>query len=281
MTGMIVVGATDAPASRRAVDWAATRAIARKQKLELIGVVGGAVGSVGEGAVVDEARAATQQLLEAEAARIAADGLDVGIRVEVGDPVSALTDASKGAVLLVIGSDYRGPGEGPSRGAHGIRIVAGSACPVAVVPDIDTVDGRHGVVVGVDGSPVSEHAIAFAAAEADLLREPLIAVNVWTPISAPRNSLMVMPQAYREGMEQGAHETLGLSLAGLRSRYPDLEIQQRVVEGFPSSVISGLAQTARLVVVGSHGRGAVRRFLLGSVSHEVIQRLATVTAVVR
>ena len=36
-----------------------------------------------------------------------------------------------------------------------------------------------------------------------------------------------------------------------------------------------------MTVVGSHGRGAFKRFLLGSISHEVLSRLATVTAVVR
>lgn len=281
MTGTIVVGVTEASGSRRAVDWAAARAVARRQRLELLGVVGGVVGSVGEGEVVEAARDATRQLLEAEAERIAADGLAVSIRIEAGDPVSALIAASKDATLLVIGSDYRGPGEGPARGSHGIRIVAGSSSPVAVVPDIDTDEARRGVVVGVDGSAVSEAAIAFAASEADRLGEPLIAVIVWTPVSAPRNSVMVVPEAYRASMQQSAQEALSLSLAGLRGRYPDLVIEERVVEGFPSAVINRLAVGARLTVVGSHGRGVVRRFLLGSISHEILQRLATVTVVVR
>ncbi|RZI88178.1 MAG: universal stress protein, partial [Microbacterium sp.] len=46
-------------------------------------------------------------------------------------------------------------------------------------------------------------------------------------------------------------------------------------------VLNELAASARLTVVGTHGRGAVARFLLGSISQEVLSRLASVTAVVR
>lgn len=281
MSEKIVVGVTDAQASRRAVDWAVSRATARGQSIELLGVVGGAIGMVGEGIVIQAATEATDQLLAEVADRIRADGLTVTTRTALGDPVSTLIEASEHAALLVIGSDYRGPGQGPARGSHGIRIAAGSHCPVVVVPDFDLEDGRRGVVVGVDGSPVSEDAIAFAAAEADRLGEPLTAVIVWTPISAPRNALMTTSAGYRQGMEQASREALSLSLAGLRSQYPGLEIVEAVAEGFPSAVINDLAEEARLTVVGSRGHGIVRRFLLGSISHEVLQRLASVTAVVR
>ncbi len=280
MTEKIVVGVPVGGGSHRAVDWAAARAVARKQGLELVSVVGGAIGMVGEGEILAAAREAATEHLEAEAKRVRAPHLTVATRVVIGDPVSTLAEASHDAALLVIGSDYQRPGHGPARGSHGIRIVASAFCPVLVVPDHEISD-RRGVVVGVDGSSVSEAAIAFAAEEADRLGEPLTAVTVWTPISAPRNSLMVMPDAYRAAMEEGAHEALGLSVAGLRRNHPDLQLDKRVGEGFPSAVITALAAQARLVVVGSHGRGAVRRFLLGSISHEVLQRLATVTAVVR
>jgi nucleotide-binding universal stress UspA family protein len=46
-------------------------------------------------------------------------------------------------------------------------------------------------------------------------------------------------------------------------------------------VINGEAANASLVVVGSHGRGAVARFLLGSVSHGVLARLAAPTVIAR
>jgi len=281
MSEKIIVGVIDANASRRAVDWAASRAVARRQRLELMTVIGGAIGAVGEAAVIASARDAAAEALRAEAERIARDGLVVEVRVESGNPVASLATASKDAALLVIGSDYRGPGSGPARGVHGIRITASAHCPVVVVPDAEPAPGRHGIVVGVDGSPASEGAIAFAAAEADRLDEPLIAVTVWTPVDAPRNAIMVNMSEYRHAMEEAARQSLAVSLAGLRRAYPDLVIDERIAEGYPSVVINGLAEQAVLAVVGTHGRGALRRFLLGSISHEVLQRLATVTAVVR
>lgn len=281
MSEKIVVGVVDAQRSRRAVDWAVSRAVAHGQSVELLGVVGGAVGMVGEGLVIQAAVEATAELLAEVAADVQTTSVTVTTRTAIGDPAATLIDASKDAALLVIGSDYQGPGRGPARGSHGIRIAAASHSPVVVVPDFDVDDDRRGVVVGVDGSPVSEAAIAFAAAEADRLGEPLTAVIVWTPIAAPRNPLMATSEGYRKGMEQAAREALALSLAGLRGQYPGIEIEEAVAEGFPSVVINDLAAEARLTVIGSRGHGAVRRFLLGSISHEVLQRLASVTAVVR
>jgi nucleotide-binding universal stress UspA family protein len=275
----IVVGITDAAVTRRAIDWAARRAAETRRPLELLAVVGGATGAVGEGAIVEAALADAQVRAEEEASRISTGGLDVHTRVDRGNPVSRLVEASEGAALLVIGSDYAGPGTKASRGAHGLRIAAGAHCPVVVVPDFD-VEGRTGVVVGVDGSPAGEKAVAFAAAEADRLGEPLVAVSVWTPLEVPRN-MGVYPVEYLENLAKLTEESLAISLAGLRSEYPDLVIEPRVERGYPSQVINEVAAQARLAVVGSHGRGALARFLLGSISQEVLARLATVTAVVR
>lgn len=279
MGNEIVVGAADTDAGRRAVEWAAQRAADRTQPLLLIGVVGGATGAVGEGAVIDEAVAMTTSHLEELAAPLRERGLHVDVRASAGNPVNVLIDASTDAALLVIGSDYRGPGHGPARGSHGVRIAAAAHCPVIVVPETDAAE-RAGVIVGIDGSEVSEAATRFAAREADRLGEPLIAISVWTPVPMSRHH-GGYPKEYLDSMQSMASETLGLALGGLRQDFPDLQIEERVERGYPSEVINDLAGSARMVVVGSHGRGAVARFLLGSISHEVLARLGAVTAVVR
>jgi nucleotide-binding universal stress UspA family protein len=278
MAGRIIVGVTGAPVARRAVDWAVARAARTHQPVELIAVVGGAIGAVGEAEVLGAAQTASQQLLDSEAARI--QGVEVTTRVASGNPIAVLVEASADAAMLVIGSDYRGGGTGPARGVHGMRIAAGSKCPVVVVPDRDLGEGA-GIVVGVDGSDVSEHAIEFAAAEADRLGETLVAVSVWTPLHTPRTAMEVYPDLYLANMQSAAEETLALSLAGISSRHPDLKVVRRAERGHPSQVLSEIARDARLVVVGTHGRGAVARFLLGSISQELLSHLPTATAVVR
>ncbi|MFX6230669.1 universal stress protein, partial [Acinetobacter baumannii] len=70
-------------------------------------------------------------------------------------------------------------------------------------------------------------------------------------------------------------------LAGLRQDYPDLAVTTLVESGYPAQVLARTAHSARLLVVGSPGRGAVARFLLGSTSHAVLSHLPTVTVVVR
>ncbi len=280
MSEVIVVGVSGAPVSARVVDWAMTRAAERSQRVELVSVVGGAIGTLGEGGPLAEATAASRSFLE-DYVRLHADwDVEVSVRVEVGNPVERLVSASEDAALLVIGSDYQG-GSSPSvRGFHGVRITAGAHCPVVVVPDFDPAD-RQGVVVGVDGSEISESALRFAAAEADRSDEPLMAVSVWTPLTAPGYGLVGYSQPYLDNMQTATEEILAIALAGLSTDYPDLTIVPVVESGYPSRVLDELAATARLCVVGSRGRGAIRRFLLGSISQEVIAHPATVTAVVR
>ena len=274
----IVVGATSKPGSRRAIEWAVERAVSTGARLELFSVIGGAVGAVGEQEVVQRAVDYEEAFLRNEAASLSARGIDVAVRVTNGNPTKELVDASADAGLLVIGSDHTG-GPDKHRGPHGTRIVAGAHCPVVVVPDIDTT-GRTGVVVGVDGSEVSHAALAFAAAEAARFAEPLTVVSTWMPV-VYTGDIAPYPDMYLTDL-QGTTEAFAQSMADeVRKAHPNLEIVVHVDEGDPAAVITEVAASARLAVVGTHGRTGLARFLLGSVSTQVLDHLTTVTAAVR
>ncbi|GAA5093665.1 universal stress protein [Microbacterium yannicii] len=280
----IVVGVTDRPVSQRATDWAADRAAATGRGLELLSVVGGATGAVGEDEVLQRAKASAQALADAEVVRLSGKGLTVRASVSHGNPTEVLIEQSKDAALLVIGSDIRGDDHEKKRGPHGRRIVAGAHCPVVVVPDIDTSD-RRGVVVGVDGSDVSQRALEFAAAEAAASGDTLTAVSAWIPVSVGTDyaigGVSDYPDLYLTDLQQQTERALDELLTDVRAAHPELPIGTYVAEGDPGYVINEAAATARLAVVGTHGRTGIARLLLGSVSEHVLAELVTVTAVTR
>ncbi|MEZ3159199.1 universal stress protein [Microbacterium sp. BWT-B31] len=283
MAGTIVVGVTDRAVSERVVDWAAARAGSTGDRLVLLSVVGGAVGAVGEAEVLGTAVTAAESLAETHAERLRSQGGEVEVRVVHGNPTAQLIESSTDASLLVIGSDYRGEGHGGRRGPHGRRIVAGSHCPVVVVPDYD-VGGRSGVVVGLDGSDLSRRALEFAADEASRTGETLTAVSAWTPMpvgSYGMGEVAYYPELYLTDLQGVTESMVADLLAPVREAHPQLRIEAYVAEGDPGLVVNDAAVSARLAVVGTHGRGGLARLLLGSVSENVLAELATVTAVVR
>jgi nucleotide-binding universal stress UspA family protein len=62
---------------------------------------------------------------------------------------------------------------------------------------------------------------------------------------------------------------------------PRFATSGRVMKGDPASVISDASKDVDLVVVGSHGRAGVDQFLLGSVSHAIVHRVACHVLVIR
>jgi nucleotide-binding universal stress UspA family protein len=71
-------------------------------------------------------------------------------------------------------------------------------------------------------------------------------------------------------------KTMGAGLMG--SRY---SIGTRVISGDVAATVAEQAKDADLVVVASHGRKGLERFLLGSVSHAIVHRVGCPVLVVR
>jgi len=69
-----------------------------------------------------------------------------------------------------------------------------------------------------------------------------------------------------------AQRRLDAAAAAVRQMAPNLTVSQAVLEGMPKAAILEEARRwgADLVVVGSHGRGAVKSLFLGSVSLAVV-----------
>lgn len=271
-------------ATLRAVRWAAERASHENARLSLVHVLDETNLA---GADDDMRRAATglaeERLLQAaETARTIDGSLEIEESLLFGSPGDVFADISRQVSFLVVGSEWQGESRANRRRVQSLRIAAASESPVAVIPDIDVSD-RRGVAVGIDGSHASDRAIAFAADEAVRLGEPLIAVHAWDIVALTGGDYGygAVPVLATDDLERSAAAVLDQSLDPLLERYPDLEIEREVVAGDPVHVLAEAARSAALLVVGSHGRGAIARFLLGSVSHGVLARLETPTVVIR
>lgn len=273
---LIVVGVRpDGSDSHPALTWATERARATGADLKLVSVVD-------PKAHAPESRDAHAIApLESLAQPLRDEGLAVTVEVADGAHVDrALPDAATDAALLVIGTDHV-PGTRRERGHLSRHLVSHAHCSVAVVPELDEAQHRReAVVVGVDGSDVSHRALAFAADEATRLGEPLTIVSTWMPVPTSLDVNMTydpLPydlQAPTEAFAQTAVDEA-------HARHPDLDVRTLVAEGDAAIAITDASTSARLTVVGTHGRSGLARLLLGSTSTAVLENATAVTVAVR
>jgi nucleotide-binding universal stress UspA family protein len=275
---VVVVGVDGSDEALRAVRFAAAEALRRRVPLRLVHafgwVVEHAAGGPTRGARYREVlldRARGMVAAAAEVAAGAAPGIEVEQQVVVGFPIEVLAEESRLAQLLVVGGRGLTRLEGALAGSVSAALAAHGVCPVVVVRGAEQ---PGAVVVGIDGTPASEAAIAFAFDEAAARRVPLVAVHAW---GIP----LVGDPTAPEVAEAVAHEQLAQRLAGWAEKYPDVRVRRAVVQDRPVHALAREARRAQLLVVGSRGRGPLARIVLGSVAHAMVHRAPCPVAVVR
>jgi nucleotide-binding universal stress UspA family protein len=101
--------------------------------------------------------------------------------------VPVLIEESGNARLIVLGSRGLGGFSGILVGSTAVALVVHGHCPVAVIRGTKPGEAPpfHGpVVVGVDGSPASDSALAMAFDEASWRGADLVAVHTWLEFSS-------------------------------------------------------------------------------------------------
>jgi nucleotide-binding universal stress UspA family protein len=134
------------------------------------------------------------------------------------------------------------------------------------------------IVVGVDGSPSSVHALEWAIHQAELTGDVIDAVHAW---HFPND--YGMPVADLPDFAGLGAEILDKAIAEARNAtgLATAEIRPHVVEGNPAQTLLDLAKGADLLVVGSRGHGGFAGALLGSVSQHVVHHAPCPVVVVR
>lgn len=134
------------------------------------------------------------------------------------------------------------------------------------------------ILIPVDGSPQSEEAAAFAAAEWP--DAELLALHVIDPVEAGYAAGRVPTageQWYQDAQERAETHFDSASEAAGR----DMEARTEV--GRPAATIVDVAdeEDVDMIVIGSHGREGISRILLGSVAEHVLRESSVPVTVVR
>ncbi len=277
MVERVVVAIDGGPASTAALDWALERAKGQPVNLELTTVV--ELGWAPAGGPDDDFRPVYERALADATRRVEQEAPNIKKTsyVRRGVPADELVRASESADLLVIGTNKTGVLAGAVYGTLPLRLAAHSRCPVVVVPA--TWKPKAGnIVAGLEDDATAEVALAFAAGEAVRLGRVLDVVHAWSiPATIAVEYGAIIP--FDELRE--AHSAILTEAAGrVRGAHPGLEVREVLEQGPAAMVLVDASGEAELIVVGTHGRGAVGSLFLGSVSHDVLLNLTCPVAVI-
>lgn len=275
-----IVGWNGTPAAESALEWTAAREEAGGRPLRVIRVLSAADDASAAG-VRDDTSVRRRLHHRLSWLRRIHPALEVSGEIVHGDVVERLCHASADGSTLVVGEDAQKPRMSGSRRHIASRLSILARGPVIVVPlgGAVPVGSHRRVVVGIDGTQASLDALRFAAEAARERGARLDAVHTWADpivwddiVSAPGELERLMVHQHEQLLE----ESIEVGMA----EFPDVPVVRRVTRGSAASELRRLSRSADLLVVGDHGRSAVSRHILGSVSAALVLGPLVPTAVV-
>lgn len=138
------------------------------------------------------------------------------------------------------------------------------------------------IVVGHDGSDCADYALDTALGLADQLQVPVVIVRAWSIATAPQPPGWEF--GYVPSFDEYAAAVQGELMRDVHTRvdrYPKLSVSSRAVHSGAAKSLIDVSRDARMLVVGSRGRGGLAGMLLGSVSDHCVRHAACPVLVVR
>jgi nucleotide-binding universal stress UspA family protein len=130
------------------------------------------------------------------------------------------------------------------------------------------------LVVGIDGSDASKHALRWAIEEARVHGASVIALHAWQvppPVAEVGPMPTLDPVSFLPELQESADKLAAGLVDEVVGGDTSVTVEPVAVEAPPASALLDAAGDADLVVVGSRGLGGFKSLLLGSVSHQIVQ----------
>ncbi len=283
--GRVVVGSDGSRMASAAVEWAAAWAAGTGRGLTLVGTVRPYPPRSRHRQPTDyddSLRSVAQEHLDSERDRLLATypDLDVIAQAITATASRTLVEASKDAVLVVVGTRGVGAIAGMLLGSTSDDVVTYATGPVAVVPDEAKPPKFGEIAVGVDAGEDSLRATAFAIGAARSLGVPVRAIHAVDVDAYMRmTSILAITLTEEELLDEGQRDlTEALDRLGGTE---GVQINQVVSRDTPIEALLAASKKCSAVVVGSRGHGGFAGLLLGSTSRRLAQLSRVPTIVVR
>ena len=224
-----------------------------------------------------------------EALRCEARCSDCHIRTMVveGDVAGRIVDtaADEGVDLIVMTTHGYSGFTRWILGSITERVLRGASCPVLVVRQAIPLCKA---LVALDGSSLAEEALAPGLELARLLgcQVALLRADTGEDLSSVEQGLLRMAGAGPcQELVEGAEDRLGhyLECVARQHRSPDLPIETVVLQAQPAEAILSYAESEEvdLIVMATHGRTGLRRWVYGSVTEKVLRQAGCAMLIVR
>lgn len=226
-------------------------------------------------AMVDAGR----ELLDRVAAMVPPDVTTVRKINEIGSPAQVILDGADtvSADLVVVGARGRSRVAETVLGSVSHRVLSHASRPTLIVKGPSRPIQR--VLVAVEGRDDADRIIQWLTRHRFPTTVELCVLNAVVPIGLDSPYDALGAKSWWEGAESYAEEFVKETAAKLLdSRYT---LSTKVTVGNPAAVVEEQAHSSDLVVVTSHGRKGIDRFLLGSVSHAIVHHVSCPVLVIR
>jgi nucleotide-binding universal stress UspA family protein len=201
----------------------------------------------------------------------ATENARVHCRLVPGSPARALLDiaAQTRADVLLVGSHGVGRLRGALLGSVSAQVLTHASCSVMIFRETATstpASRARTVIVGVDGSAFSLHALTLADWLAVALHASLVLLHAYDPhmpmTFEPSEALREELRRRGHGILQAARKTLAAPLDAVEDEIMEGRTRRSLLEACER-------HSPALLVVGSRGLGGFEELLVGSTSREL------------
>lgn len=219
--------------------------------------------------------------LEKEADRLCSEtpGIVVSVSVMEGDPAEEIIHQAnaQSADLIVMASHGRGAVGRLAYGSVTDRVARAADVPVMIIRPWETDHPSVSIdrlLVPLDGSDLASQAVPFAESLAKWLAVPMHLISVVDISQLTSFSLaaggMFSTELYSEligGLRKKMEGQLGETAAPLREN--GITVDWEIIDGRAVEVIENASRKGDVIVMTSHGRSGVGRWIIGSVAEKL------------